>query len=271
MSPVGLNYLYQKRPEKHMPVTPRVTRLQPNEELEGFEVQDASNTSAITDVVEGPEDPEDPDKHYQVTFQPGDYSGISGIDVPDWVNVTVLPGAEFDDGAFTGALGNVVDLNRLADGALDLENLTLEGKLRVKNDDPLTGDVSVFDKDLNVGRDLTVDRDALVDGGASVGSTSTSPAEGEVIARDFTETSSRDRKTEISDMSATLRKVMELEPKRFRWKDTGEESLGLVAEDVADVFPELVSRDKDGEPEGVKYSKLSAVLVQAVKDLAYER
>lgn len=238
-----------------MPVTPRITRLQPNEELEGFELQDASDTATVRDIIESPGDPGTPDKHYQVTFQPGDYSGISGVDVPGWVNVTILPGAQFDNGAFTGTVSNVVDLNRLAEGGFDLENLTLQGRLRVRNDDPLTGNTSVFEKNLQVNQDLTVSGDVDV--------------AGEITAQDVTETSSIDYKDNVTDIEPTLSKVLRLEPKRFEWKDDGEEDLGLIAEDVAEVFPDLVSYDEDGNPEGVKYSKLSAVLVQAIKDLAH--
>jgi hypothetical protein len=236
-----------------MPITPRVTRLQPNENLEGFEVQDASNTGEIRDIVENVQDPGTQDKNYQITFQPGDYSGITGIQVEDWVNITILPGANFDSNAFTGSTENVVDLNRLAQGGFDLDNLVLEGRLRVKNDDPLTGDTSTFDKNLQVGQDLSVGGDVSVTG--------------EVTATDFTESSSIRYKDNVTDIESTLSKVRRLNPKRYTWKHSGEEDVGLIAEEVADVFPELVSRDENGRPDAVNYSKLSAVLVKAIQEL----
>jgi len=45
--------------------------------------------------------------------------------------------------------------------------------------------------------------------------------------------------------------------------------IGLVAQDVEQVLPELVSEDKDGY-KSVSYTKLTAVLVEAVKELKAE-
>jgi trimeric autotransporter adhesin len=45
--------------------------------------------------------------------------------------------------------------------------------------------------------------------------------------------------------------------------------IGLIAQDVEKVLPELVSEDKDGY-KAVSYTKLTAVLVEAVKELKAE-
>jgi hypothetical protein len=42
--------------------------------------------------------------------------------------------------------------------------------------------------------------------------------------------------------------------------------LGLVAEEVAKIEPLLVTHNADGEVEGVKYDRLSVVLLNAVKE-----
>jgi hypothetical protein len=42
---------------------------------------------------------------------------------------------------------------------------------------------------------------------------------------------------------------------------------GLIAERVAEVADNLVSRDENGNPVGIYYSKLTAYLVEAVKKL----
>jgi hypothetical protein len=42
---------------------------------------------------------------------------------------------------------------------------------------------------------------------------------------------------------------------------------GLIAEAVDQVLPNLVSHNKDGAAEGIYYSKLTAYLVEAIKDL----
>lgn len=48
---------------------------------------------------------------------------------------------------------------------------------------------------------------------------------------------------------------------------TGKTEVGVIAEEVAKVLPELVKFESDGHtPAGVDYSRLSAVLIQAVKE-----
>src|SRR6185369_7723341 len=53
----------------------------------------------------------------------------------------------------------------------------------------------------------------------------------------------------------------------FRWKSDNTLDLGFGAEDVAAVEPLLVTHNSNGEIEGVKYDRISAALVNAVKEL----
>lgn len=233
-----------------MPIVPRVTRAQPNENLESFLLADSSDVASIRDIIESAPDPQSAEAQYQVTFQPGDYSGVSGVEVPSWVNVVVLPGADFSSGAFTGATDNVVDLNRLAQGALDIgDNLTIPGKLTVRNS-TASGPASVFETDLIVGRDLTVQND--------------------IVAKTVTELSSITLKDNVTDMEPVLDRVMRLDPVRFTWKDSGEPDFGLVAEEVAEVFPEAVTTDDNDDAVGVQYAKLTAILVRAIQGIVEE-
>jgi len=57
-----------------------------------------------------------------------------------------------------------------------------------------------------------------------------------------------------------------LRPITFTWKQDGKRDLGFGAEDVAAVEPLLTFRNQQGEIEGVKYSQLSAVFVNAFKE-----
>lgn len=72
-------------------------------------------------------------------------------------------------------------------------------------------------------------------------------------------------KRDIEPLEAAGESLRQLQGVRFVRKETGESSLGLVAEDVAAVFPELVEY-QDGEIEAVNYSALTAVLIEAVKE-----
>ena len=52
----------------------------------------------------------------------------------------------------------------------------------------------------------------------------------------------------------------------YERKADGKHEIGVVAEDVAQVVPEVVSRDpKSQEVQGVDYSRLAALLIEAVK------
>jgi hypothetical protein len=74
-------------------------------------------------------------------------------------------------------------------------------------------------------------------------------------------------KTNIAPLEMGLEVIKQLRPVTFDWKESGEADLGLVAEEVNEVSPLLTTYNADGQIEGVKYSQLSAVLVNAVQEL----
>ena len=65
----------------------------------------------------------------------------------------------------------------------------------------------------------------------------------------------------------TQGKVYNLEPVRFNYKDTGRESIGLIAEEVEKVLPELAVYSDKGELQTVAYDKLPVVLLEEMKKL----
>jgi len=73
-------------------------------------------------------------------------------------------------------------------------------------------------------------------------------------------------KKEINSFKNGLSLLNRLNPITFRWKSDNTLDLGFGAEDVAKVEPLLVTHNKQGEIEGVKYDRISAVLVNAVKE-----
>ena len=78
--------------------------------------------------------------------------------------------------------------------------------------------------------------------------------------------SSRRWKTDVAPMGDALALVRQLRGVRYRWIDTGEDDLGLIAEEVGEVLPEIVTYGPDGvDAERVKYARLVAVLIEAVK------
>lgn len=85
--------------------------------------------------------------------------------------------------------------------------------------------------------------------------------------------SSRRYKEEITDMGSASERLLELRPVTFRYRKEladGERPIqyGLIAEDVAEVFPELAVYDDEGRPETVKYRLLSTLLLNELQKLA---
>lgn len=79
-------------------------------------------------------------------------------------------------------------------------------------------------------------------------------------------TSSRRYKENIKALRSGLNLIQLLRPVTFDWKGRSEADIGLVAEEVAAVEPRLVTLDRDGEVQGVKYDQLSVVLIEAIKE-----
>ena len=95
--------------------------------------------------------------------------------------------------------------------------------------------------------------------------------------------SSLEYKTEISTLDTDTNKILELRPVTYQYKDEykhlGKElksgtQIGLIAEEVAEVFPELalLKQDEDGETRvrNVDYEKLSILLLSEVQKLRKE-
>jgi hypothetical protein len=85
-----------------------------------------------------------------------------------------------------------------------------------------------------------------------------------------TVSSSRRFKTDIQDMGDASNGLMRLRPVTFRYKKPfadGSQPIqyGLIAEEVAEVYPDLVARSAGGEIEAVKYQVLGSMLLNEVQ------
>jgi hypothetical protein len=80
-----------------------------------------------------------------------------------------------------------------------------------------------------------------------------------------TTTSSKRFKENIKPMSSASEPLFALKPVTFRYKKeidpAGTSQLGLVAEEVEQVNPDLVVRDKEGKPYSVRYDQINAMLL----------
>jgi len=93
---------------------------------------------------------------------------------------------------------------------------------------------------------------------------------GAPLGSDCTMTSSRRFKENILDMGDTSSKLFQLRPVTFFYKpqyDDGSHvtQYGLIAEEVAKVYPGMVAYDKDGQPLAVKYQLLAPMLLNELQ------
>jgi hypothetical protein len=77
-------------------------------------------------------------------------------------------------------------------------------------------------------------------------------------------------KQNVLDMGSASDALMQLRPVTFRYKpvyDDGSNVLqyGLIAEEVAKVYPDMVQYDQEGKPLAVRYNFLAAMLLEQVQ------
>lgn len=64
-----------------------------------------------------------------------------------------------------------------------------------------------------------------------------------------------------------LEAILALNGARFDWRDSGEHDIGLIAQEVEDVLPELVATHPATGFKSVKYGNMVGPLIEATKDL----
>lgn len=116
--------------------------------------------------------------------------------------------------------------------------------------------------------DVTISGELTVTGNANV-STNVNVT-GTMTAGTVVESSSAVYKENIRSLQSTTEAILSMDPVIYDRKDGSQkDEVGLIAEEVYKVAPELVQL-KDGNPEGIKYTKLGVYLLKAVQDLKKE-
>ncbi len=78
--------------------------------------------------------------------------------------------------------------------------------------------------------------------------------------------SSQRYKHNVNNFTPGLSLLGRLRPVAFSWNADNTRDMGLVAEEVAEIEPLLVTRNAKGEVEGVKYDRIGIVLINALKE-----
>jgi hypothetical protein len=89
---------------------------------------------------------------------------------------------------------------------------------------------------------------------------------GDLTAASLSEISARKWKTNIQPLVGAIGKVERLRGVSYDLRTSGRHDIGFIAEEVGEVVPEVVVRGENGETKSVNYSRLTALLVEAVKE-----
>lgn len=158
-------------------------------------------------------------------------------------------------GSFNTLVGSGAGYNLTADSNnVDIANTGIAGDSGVMR----IGDASHQTKTFVAGiRGVTTGGSAVavvIDGNGQLGTVS----------------SSRRYKEDIQDMGGASDGLMRLRPVTYRYKQpmadgSKPREFGLIAEEVDEVYPELVARNKNGQIETVQYYKLDAMLLNELQ------
>lgn len=94
------------------------------------------------------------------------------------------------------------------------------------------------------------------------------PSTGTLFATIFNSSSDERLKDNIVDLSNGLDVINQLSPKSFNWKESGIESYGVIAQELEQIVPNLVSTSNDDGYKSVNYDAIIAFLISAVKELS---
>jgi len=156
--------------------------------------------------------------------------------------------------AATASFSNISTLSRGGSGSFsgsyqgDGSNLTGLPSFQVANSTNNRVITSVDSTNGNAEANLTFDGSTLTVAGA------------------ISETSALRYKENIQPLSNSLNKVIQLNPVEYDWKNDGRHDIGLIAEEVNKIYPDLVSK-QGKKVQGISYSRLTATLIGAIQEL----
>jgi len=85
------------------------------------------------------------------------------------------------------------------------------------------------------------------------------------VTGEFLVLSDRREKKDIVPLQNLIDKICQLEPSEYNWKSKPNHSIGVIAQDVEQIFPDLVNTSKSGM-KMVNYQALSVLAIQGIKE-----
>jgi Chaperone of endosialidase len=118
---------------------------------------------------------------------------------------------------------------------------------------------------------MSINKDGLVhikNNGTGSDNAGNLTVDGTVTASNFNTTSSRKWKENITPITNALNTITKLQGVTFDWNNKDiKNDFGLIAEDVNEILPTIVNKDKENNITGVDYGRITALLIETIKEL----
>lgn len=200
----------------------------------------------------------------------GNYGGVMTF-IP-WTGTTASTG----DSSYQLAFGNTTGVNASGQPKLSIRNgidttwnswftILHSGNWSsfITNGSTITDDTTT-----NATRYLLFD-DVTSGAATSIGVSSTklyfNPSTGQLNATDFNSLSDATKKENVKTIENATQKMVALRGVTFDWIENKKPSMGVIAQEVEEVVPEVVSTSSTGE-KSVNYGALVGLLIQTVKE-----
>jgi hypothetical protein len=112
----------------------------------------------------------------------------------------------------------------------------------------------------------TIDTSVVVGSGVTI-TTNGINVVGVITATDFNSASDLTLKTNIQSISNPIDKILQINGVTFNWRESNKPSVGIIAQEIEKVFPELVNGEN---PKTVNYNGLIGLLIEAIKEQQIE-
>jgi hypothetical protein len=86
----------------------------------------------------------------------------------------------------------------------------------------------------------------------------------------LTESSSKRYKENLIPLEDSLDKIIKLRGVKYNKIGNNFQEIGVIAEEVEKIIPEIVVYNEDNQPDSVSYGRITAVLIEAIKELKAE-
>ena len=227
----------------------------------------------------------------------GGIRALPGTPANDSANVGYAFGANGDTGMFlvnnTGAAdGDLAfysnaspKMTVLSGGNVGIGTASPGAKLQIKQSaNAVGGGIQVLRSDAANNADFYVGNDnqayiqagnsgyITIQTGGNVGIGTVSPGQkldvsGVIQATNFVYASDRRLKYNIKPIDDALEKVLKLRGVTYNWKASGRADMGLIAQEVEEVFPDMVQTNQSTKMKAVQYGNLVGPIIEAIKDI----